>query len=34
MFSESDDPEVFNDFQFKSFIMEFFGLLGQEQLDI
>lgn len=34
MFLEADDPEIYNDNQFKSLIMEFFGLLGQEQVDI
>lgn len=29
IFYEEDDPELFNDLQFKQLIMEFFGVLGQ-----
>lgn len=34
MFLETDDPEIYNDNQFKRLIMEFFGLLAQEEVDI
>lgn len=34
MFFEDDDPEIFNDLQFKHLIMEFFGVLGQGGIGI
>jgi hypothetical protein len=29
MFYGDDDPALFNDMQFKSFVMQFFGVLGE-----
>lgn len=34
MFYEDDDAQIFNDYQFKHLIMEFFGVLGQGGIDI
>jgi hypothetical protein len=34
VFDEAEDPSVFNDLQFKQLIMEFFGLLGNGNMNI